>query len=137
MPAGRPTKYTPELIEKCYIYIDQWEEIGAKHKDKIPSHIALADYLGITSTCMYDWSNQEDKKEFSCILETINKLQQRILVNGGLSNDFNSNITKLVLGKHGFHERTEHSGPEGKPIPIVSVDMTADEAASIYNDIIS
>jgi len=104
---GRPTKYTPELLEKCHIYLEKWQEIGAQHKDQIPSHIALADYLGITTTCLYEWNNHEDKKEFSDILEEINKLQQRVLLNNGLSGEFNSNITKLVLGKHGFHDKQE------------------------------
>ena len=109
MPAGRPTKYTPELLDKCYIYLEKWEEIGSPFKDKIPSHIALAEYIGISHTYMYEWAKHEDKKEFSDILEKVNKLQQRILINGGLSNDFNSNITKLVLGKHGFHEKQDQN----------------------------
>ena len=109
MPAGRPTKYTPELLDKCYTYLEKWEEIGSPFKDKIPSHIALSEYIGISSTYMYEWAKHEDKKEFSEILEKVNKLQQRILINGGLSNDFNSNITKLVLGKHGFHEKQDQN----------------------------
>ena len=118
MPAGRPTKYTKELIAKCYEYLNDWENIGSKHKDKIPSHIALADYIGISVTYMYEWAKHEDKQEFSDILEEVNKLQQRILINGGLSNDFNSNITKLVLGKHGYHDKQDQNvgGQSGNPI---------------------
>ena len=27
----------------------------------------------------------------------------------GLNNEFNSNITKLVLGKHGYHDRAQQT----------------------------
>ena len=104
---GRPSKYTPELLEKAHKYLVDWETIGKKHKDQIPSHIALSDYLGITTTCLYDWAKESEKKEFSDILGQCMALQRRILLNGGLSNTFNSNITKLVLGKHGFHDKQE------------------------------
>ena len=34
-------------------------------------------------------------------------LQRLVLLNKGLTGEFNSNITKLVLGKHGFHDKRE------------------------------
>jgi len=43
----------------------------------------------------------------------------------------------IIARELGLKESSEISGPGGKPIPVVAVDMTADEAASIYNDIIS
>lgn len=108
MPAGRPTKYTQELLDKCYTYLDQWQTLG----DMIPSHEGLMLYIEISSTCFYDWAKQEDKKEFSDILDQILIMQRQELINKGLSGDFNSNITKLVLGKHGFHEKQDlnHGG---------------------------
>jgi hypothetical protein len=30
----------------------------------------------------------------------------------GLNNIFNSNITKLVLGKHGYHDRPQQEGTQ-------------------------
>ena len=30
----------------------------------------------------------------------------------GLTNQFNSNITKLVLGKHGYHDRPQEQGTQ-------------------------
>lgn len=114
MPAGRPTKYTPELLAKCYEYIETWKDRG----DMIPSHDGLILYLDISSTCFYDWAKQEDKKEFSEILDKILFMQRQELINKGLSSEFNSNICKLVLGKHGYHDRqtNEISGPNGSPI---------------------
>ena len=103
MPAGRPTKYTPELLNKCYQYIDEWKNQG----DMIPSHEGLMLFVGISKTCCYDWAREEDKEEFSSILDNILVMQRRELINKGLSSEFNSNITKLVLGKHGYHEKQE------------------------------
>jgi hypothetical protein len=38
------------------------------------------------------------------------------LIAKGLSGDFNSAIAKLVLGKHGYHDRVESTGADGGPI---------------------
>lgn len=102
-PGGRPTKYTDELLEKAYYYLENFKEF----EDVIPSHIGLALHLRIRTSTVYDWAKQEGKKEFSDILDAIMKTQHQILISKGLSGDFNSNIAKLVLGKHGYHEKTD------------------------------
>ena len=114
MPAGRPTKYTPELLDKCYTYIEKWEDTG----DVIPSQIGLQEYIDISNACLNDWKNDPEKTEFSRILDKILRMQQQVLINKGLTGDFNSNITKLVLGKHGFHEKVDQNqgGQPGNPI---------------------
>lgn len=119
MPAGRPTKYNKEILDKAKEYLLKYDEIG----DKIPSVAGLSLYLDICRDTIYDWDGQDDKKEFSYILKQINATQHQVLINKGLSNDFNSAITKLVLGKHGYHEKQQQeiSGPEGKPIQTASV----------------
>jgi hypothetical protein len=111
---ARPTDYTPELVEKARAYIDNYPE----QDDMIPSVVGLSKYIGISRTCIYDWASQDDKKEFSDILEEINSEQNRTLINKGLSGQFNSNITKLALGKHGYHDKqdTNLGGQSGNPI---------------------
>jgi len=42
----------------------------------------------------------------------LNKRQEQILLKNGLNNKFNSNITKLVLGKHGYHDRPQQDGTQ-------------------------
>lgn len=103
MPIGRPTDYTPELIAKCYEYIDGYEALG----DKIPSHVGLANYIGISRSYLYTWAKDEGKEEFSNILDTIMVKQEQKLINNGLDGTFNANITKLVLGKHGYHDKQD------------------------------
>ncbi len=108
MPGGRPSKYTAELLEKAVTYMGDYKHNGSL----FPSHIGLALYLDINTDTIYDWAKQKNKKEFSDILAKILQIQHEMLVGGGISGDFNSNITKLVLGKHGYSEKhsQEHSG---------------------------
>jgi DNA-packaging protein gp3 len=111
---GRPTKYTPELIDKAHRYITDFNHYGAV----FPSHIGLALYLGLHTDTIYAWQKEEGKEEFSGILGQISQIQHEMLVGNGISGDFNPAITKLVLGKHGYHEKqqTELTGADGGPI---------------------
>ena len=129
MSGGRPTKYTPELMEKAKSYLDDYEHHGAQ----FPSHIGLALYLDINTDTIYDWAKQESKKAFSDILAKILQTQHEMLIGHGISGDFNSNITKLVLGKHGYSEKhsQEHSGKvEIKQIERVVIDDNEDESST-------
>ena len=38
--------------------------------------------------------------------------QRTVLLNNGLNGKFNSQITKLVLSKHGYHGRPEQDGTQ-------------------------
>tara|TARA_R110000803_G_scaffold12550_1_gene36023 strand:+ start:79 stop:456 length:378 start_codon:yes stop_codon:yes gene_type:complete len=103
MLTGRPTKYTPELLQKAESYLSDWESL----EDMIPSNLALAEYLEIGVRTLYDWRDDKEKVEFSHILGEIKALQERVLINKGLSGLFNSAITKLALGKHGYSDKQE------------------------------
>ncbi len=98
MAGGRPTKYTDELLERAGQYLDEYEKAG----DQIPSVAGLSLWLGLSRSTIYDWGDDEDKPEFSHILMEILSKQESLLLNKGLSGDFNAQITKLVLGKHGY-----------------------------------
>jgi len=119
---GRPTKYTEENLEKARDYIDNFQNF----EDVIPSHIGLALHLGIRTQTCYAWAAQPEKKLFSDMLDEITKKQHQILISKGLSGDFNSNICKLVLSKHGYHDKqdTTLSGPAGGPIEVKETKFT-------------
>lgn len=104
MPAGRPTKYTEELLEKARKYIGgQWEIEG----DAIPSVAGLSVYLGVRRETLHVWANEEGKEEFSNMLGQMLAKQENILLNKGLTNEHSSVITKLVLSKHGYSDKLE------------------------------
>jgi len=102
-PVGRPTGYSDEVLAIANDYLEHYED----HEDVIPSIAGLALVLGIARSTVYDWAKQEDKSEFSDILANILSKQEKILINKGLTGVFNSQITKLALGKHGYSDKQD------------------------------
>ena len=100
---GRPTKYGPEVLEKTKDYLENYESYG----DAIPSQVGLALELDIVPSTLYEWQTDPEKPEFSRMLEKIKAKQERVLLAGSLFGDLNANISKLVLAKHGYAEKTE------------------------------
>ena len=114
MPAGRPSKLTPEVFEKAIDYINGgYEACG----DAIPSHIGIALQLNVATSTVYKWAEDPDSG-FSEILEACRQKQHQLLIGKGLLGEFNPSIVKLVLGKHGYHERQELSGPDGEKLQV-------------------
>lgn len=114
VPMGRPTKLNQELIIKAAQY---------QSKDLIPTIEEFALYLGINRSTVYAW--KEKNKDFSNIVDNILSNQARALINGGLSGDFNSSITKLILsGKHGYVEKQEVDNTHTVVQPILGGEST-------------
>lgn len=112
---GRPTDYTPELVEKAWAYVNGgWADAG----DPVPSVAGLACEIGITRETCYAWAKDE-KKVFSDILLRLAQSQERQLLRGGLSGVFNAPITKMMMTKHGYSDRveTDHTSSDGSMTP--------------------
>ena len=107
-PVGRPTKYTPELLEQTRQYIEDYE----RHEHAFPSISGLAYVLDIGERTLHTWKTDDKKPEFQHILNRLMAKQQNVLFFKGCNGDYNSNIVKLALGKHGYHDKqdTTHSG---------------------------
>jgi hypothetical protein len=117
-PGGRPSKYTPELLENCRKYVyGGWEECG----DLIPSIAGLACELQVSRETLHQWAKDEKKPEFSDMYKDLLSFQERKLISGGLSGDFSSAITKMVMYKHGYSEKVEqdHTSSDGTMTPTV------------------
>lgn len=115
MTKGRPTLYTPEIVEKAWGYVnDGWIQAG----DKVPSVAGLACEIGIRRETCHAWAN-DPEKDFSNILKVIAEKQERELLNNGLSGDFVAPITKMMLSKHGYSDRVDqsHTSPDGSMSP--------------------
>lgn len=117
---ARPTKYTPELLEKAWHYVENYEEYG----QAFPSDIGLASAINIADSTLYEWAKHEDKPEFSEILEKINRDQQFVAWNKGLRGEYNANLVKLLLGKHGFSDKQTLEGDPEKPLTITEIRRT-------------
>lgn len=73
--------------------------------NKVPSIAGLAFVLGKSRKVLYGWAEQND--EFRNILEAIASIQEMLLIDGGLSGDFNATITKMMMTKHGYSDKVE------------------------------
>ena len=109
MSVGRPSKYNDETVKISREYIDNFED----HDDVIPSVAGLACVLGVSRENIYDWGKQESKKDFSDMLVDLQSKQERVLFNKGLSGEFNSNIVKLALTKHGYSDKSSQDITSG------------------------
>jgi hypothetical protein len=105
---ARPTKYSQEIVTKAQHYLDNYEE----YDDIIPSQAGLAIVLGLSRETLRAWSKDEDKGEFSGILDRIHQKQECVLLDKGLDGTFNATIVKLALGKHGYHDRPQQEGTQ-------------------------
>ena len=104
--AGRPSLYSPELLEKAREYVDNPTD-EFMEGDVIHTIVGLALHMGITRETVRVWAADPDKAEFSAIVDRLMAKQERQLVNGGLSSDFNASITKLALTKHNYADKVE------------------------------
>ena len=115
-PGGRPTKYNQGILDKTADYIANYQKYG----DAIPTAQGLTLILDVSDETISNWGKHKNKREFFGLLEKLKRKQHQALVNGGITGDFNSNITKLVLTKHGYSDRQDntHAGPLGGPIKV-------------------
>lgn len=114
----------PFYLKKGQEYLDNFRE----HGDEIPSIAGLSRATGRSVATLYRWRAEDEGFEELC--QAILTEQERTLINNGLNGTFNSNICKLVLGKHGYHDRSEHTGANGEPlIPKMSDEDLARRAA--------
>jgi len=112
---ARPTNWSLELEEKAWHYVDHY----ADYDDAFPSVVGLCKVLDRAKSTIYDWAGDESKG-FSDILAAIMENQERVTLNKAIVGDYNAAIAKLVLGKHGYHDKQDntHSGVDGSPIEV-------------------
>ena len=134
---GRPTDYHgEETIAKVRDYIasciDEEREImnadklTTRLKVKLPSIEGLAVYLDVTRETIYEW--RKVHPEFSYIIGRLLATQAERLLSNGLSGDYNSTITKLILTKHQYHDRVDTDITSGgDPIVPIIVERGTDK----------
>lgn len=116
--AGRPTDYRPEMVQKTREYLGSFEQSAeydkdAKPREVVPTIVGLAIRLGVSRKTLYEWLKEPegeervDKSEFRDIVEALLSEQEISLLNRALVGDFNPNMSKLMLSKHGYAEKTE------------------------------
>ena len=125
---GRPTKLTEEIIKQAENYIaGDWEKL----KHVMPSAVGLAKVIGVSKKTLYNWADNND--DFLHILAELNTEQEFTLLNKGLSGEFNTAITKLVLTKHDYSDKVAQdvtsSDGSMKPTVIELVGVSSESTA--------
>ena len=125
---GRPTKLTEEIIKQAENYIaGDWEKL----KHVMPSAVGLAKVIGVSKKTLYNWADNND--DFLHILAELNTEQEFTLLNKGLTGEFNTAITKLVLTKHDYSDKVSQdvtsSDGSMKPTIIELVGVPSENAA--------
>lgn len=105
-PGGRPTKYNRAILDNSLAYINNYAQYG----HKVPSIAGLAQVLDTDRETLHRWSNEKDKPEFSNIYRRLMRAQELALTNNGLDGTYNSNITKMMLSKHGYSDNDKNQG---------------------------
>lgn len=119
---GRKSLLTEEVIEKARNYLlYDFQNVG----DTVTSAVGLAQYLGVVKSTVYYWAagDGELNQAFSDILVACVEKQEKMLLSGGLTGVYNSNITKLMLGKHGYNERAVIADETDETIESVTVSI--------------
>ena len=123
---ARPTKYNEiETCEAALQYLGEFEIPPNERSTFIlknaatPSLVGLALHLGVANSTLDAWKDDKEKEKFSGICKMVMQYQHEILVGGGLSNRFNSQITKMMLSKHGYSDKLDldHGSKDGSMSP--------------------
>lgn len=113
-PAHRPTKYNEAMQATAERYLSEWQEFG----DATPQLAGLACFCGITRDTMNRW--RKIHKDFSDVAMAVEVMQERTIVNGALTKDFDSAMARTILGTHhGYSDRStvDHKSTDGSMSP--------------------
>lgn len=103
-PGGRPTKYTPDMIELA----DKYLKTTGTYNMKLPTIEGLALYLGLHRDTLYEWAKKYP--QISDTLRNIEQLQKEQLIESGIygGKEVNATIVKLLLqNNHGMREKQD------------------------------
>jgi len=125
MPAGRPTKYNHSVQQSADDYV-AGGHLGCD--DPVPSVAGLACHLGVSKPTLYNWANESS--QFFDTLERCKERQEKLALMGGLTNEFNASIVKLLLANHGYSDKQsiDHQSSDKSMAPRLVV-MLKDEPA--------
>lgn len=102
-----------------YIVACQDSTKDGKTVVNIPSIQGLSYYLGVHRDTIYAWAKEYG--DFNEALDRLEAKQGNILINKGLSGEYNSTITRLMLSaNHNMREKSDlTTNDKDLPIPIL------------------
>lgn len=126
---GRPSKFTEELVTSVETYIRGWT-VG--EVSVIPTLEGLALSLHVAKKTLLAWEKDEGldpilRERFCNAMDEVRSRQLDLLITNGLKGTFNSTITKLMMGNHGYREKSDVTTDE-KPLPTPQSVIVTSEA---------
>ena len=98
---GAPSEYGEHVVQKTIQYI----ETEFMKDEPVPTIAGLAVYLKKSRQSLYEYAKAY--QEFGDIIRELLALQEKKLLAGGLGNKLNPAIVKLMLGRHGYTDKSE------------------------------
>lgn len=133
---GRPTKYTPEIIEATKQYIENCSDTPADKLSDLPMQVnlptieGLAYEIKVNKDTINEW--RKEHEDFSVLIGELLAKQAKALVNNGLAGTYNPTIAKVLLTKHGYREGIDTDlTTNGKELSMATITSKAD---SILDD---
>lgn len=125
MPAGRPTKYDPGIVD----VIKQYVETCGREQTKLPKRVDIALLLDVDDDTLVEW--EKIHPEFSAAIKAVDKLQMSQLVDDGLygGKEINSGMAIFLLkANHGMieTERKQLVGENNGAITVKVLDYGVD-----------
>jgi len=115
MVMGAPKKLTPELLDLAQIYVRENDTMSPTAL--LPTIERLSIILDVHRDTLYEW--EKENKDFSDILRKLRASQADKLLQNSLIGRYNAVITKLMLSKHGYIEKTESDVKVQEVTPIL------------------
>jgi len=126
MAGGRPTKWSEELEQDAWAYLDDgFRDFG----HPVPTVVGLCDAIKRGRSTLYDWA-EDDSKGFKEILDALKEKTELYTLNRSLNNEINPQIARMLLGKFGYSEKVEQQTTATVKI---TGDLSDEELAAIAN----
>lgn len=101
---GRPTKLDDELLKKAWDYVKTTSEFSYQ---LLPTIEGLSLAMKVRRETIYAWEKDDVNAEFSNIVKQLRSAQAEKLIQMSLAGRYNPMISKLMLSKHGYVEKSE------------------------------
>ena len=101
---GRPTKLNPELLSQAWEYVERTTQFSYQ---LLPTIEGLSLAMKVSRDTIYDWESNDVSNEFSDIVRQLRSAQAEKLIQLSLAGKYNPMISKLMLSKHGYVEKTQ------------------------------
>lgn len=118
---ARPTKLTKELVTKAATYVDE-TKMGGRFYGDLPTVAGLSIFLDVARDSLYEWAKQDTPlgREFSDTLERVGAEQEYKLIGKSLKGEYNAAISKLLLGNHGYSDRSEVKEKSEQTVTVIT-----------------